>query len=315
MKKQIALHVLFLALALPIHAQYLLNRQEHTHLNKKLESTVTAKHTIQSTLTVIVPITKQYFTDTNKELKNCTNYASYRQYHNIPTYQSAVGCKAYALDDNWLIAGAGCLWNGQHKIHIERETYYTGLVEENCSKNLIIDYIPIPMQDNLFVQPRFTLLPHFLLVRVPKNSKLAAVVKKMPKIDILSFVSANPLHLKGGTFYVNTSRFGLNKAKPRKLAAYNFKNKTVTIQEDLDDLASLANDPLLYVSQDNKVYWIGINDGVMEAYPSHRWDAKPSKNFIVFENGDLDFIQRIITEQDPSAWPRIAPRLHKSTVR
>ena len=312
MKKQITLAIMMLGImVLPCQAQYLMTKEENTALNNQIKRAAANQTKIQATLTVEIPITKQYLTGPSHSKIDFTDSAYYRTLHHTPTYQSTVGCKAYALDDHWLIAGAACLWNGRHTVNMEGKNYLTGLVEEDYSKvYLEVDGIQVPMSGNLFVEPRFTLLPHVLLVRVPQDSELADVVKTMPKIHILSLSRTNPLDLKNGNFYVNTSRFGLDASRLRRLDSYNAATTTVTIRENFDDLASLANDPLLYVSQDT-VYWIGVNKGIMVTLPNRKWDGQPSKNFVMFNNWDINFIQRTITQQDPAAWPRIAAQLHK----
>lgn len=314
MKKYISLIAIALTAALPMRAQYLFTQQEHKQLSAQVERTVAAKTQIESTITVQIPITKQFFLNPQEAPEDFADSAEYRSRRRVPTYPSTVGCKAYALDDHWLIAGAACLWNGRHQIPINGKKCETGLVEEDFSKvYLQAKGAPIRMEDNLFVQPRFTLLPHFLLVRIPQDSSVAATVKAMPKVNILGTIQSNPAKRKG-SFYVNTSRFGLDAARLRKIKSYDFIHNTVSIEESLDDLAALSNDPLLYV-EDGKVYWMGINSGVMRTYPNKKWDGLPSKNFVLFDNSDLDFIQRIIEEQDPAAWQRIAPRLHRDTIR
>lgn len=312
MKKQITLAIMMLSImVLPSQAQYLITKEENAALNAQIKRAAANQTKIQATLTVEIPVTKQYLTDSAHNKIDFSDSAYYRTLRHVPTYQSSVGCKAYALDDHWLIAGAACLWNGRHAVRLKGKNYPTGLVEEDLSKiYLEVDGIQVPMSNNLFVEPRFTLLPHLLLVRVPQDSKLADIVKDMPKIHILSLSHINPLFLKTGSFYVNTSRFGLNASRLRRLDSYNAATTTITIRENFDDLASLSNDPLLYVSQDT-VYWIGINKGIMVTFPNRNWDGQPSKNFVTFNNWDIDFIQRTITRQDPQAWPRIAPRLHK----
>ena len=311
MKAQITLAIMILGMILPGHAQYLMTREEHAKLNAQIKRTLSIHNKIQATVTVEIPVTKQYLTDSTHTKIDFSDSAYYRTLRHTPTYQSTVGCKAYALDDHWLIAGAACLWNGRHTVNIGGKNYPTGLIEEDYSKiYLKVNGTQVPMDGNLFVQPRFALLPHLMLVRIPKNSQLASAVKNMPKIHILSTMRTNPLNLKNGSFYVNTSRFGSDTAQLHALDSYNTNTRTITIREFFDDLASLSNDPLLYVSR-GTIYWIGINDGVMVTYPNRKWDGKPSKNFITFDNCDLDFIQRTISHQDPGAWARIAPRLHR----
>ena len=313
MKKYIALLTLTLTAVLPIQAQYLLSSEEHAELNAAVRRAVEQRDKIQATVTVNIPITKQYFTDQNDQI-DFANSMQYRTSNQVPTYKSTVGCKAYALDDHWLIAGAVCLWNGRHHIHVDGKNYLTGLVSEDFSRQAQINNTSFPLEGHVFVQPRFTLLPHLLLVRVPENSELASTVKNMPKINILGLTTTSPMDLKGGSFHVNTSRFGWDAERFRSLQAFNKQTRVVTIREFFDDLASLSNDPLLYAFN-GKIYWMGVNKGVMKTYPDFKWDGQPSKAFVVFNNSDLDFIKRTILEQDPAAWPGIAPRLHRDSVK
>ena len=316
MKKYITLIVLALGVTFPIQAQYLFRKEDHETLNAQIQRNMAIQKQIQSTLTIEVPVTKQYFTDEDEVHFNFANSARYRTRHHAPRYKSTVGCKAYALDDHWLIAGAVCLWNGRHTVHIKGKTYPTGLIEEDFSQTYLkVNGIEIPMDGNLFIQPRFTIAPHFMLVRVPQDSELAATVQKMPKINILGLAHTNPLNLEKGSFHVNTSRFGGDSARWRRLDTYDDTTHTITIKEHLEELSTLSNDPLLYVFQD-QVYWIGINDGIMLTFPNGKWDGKPSKSFVTFNDwDDFAFIQRTITEQDPAAWPRVTQRLFVDHVR
>ncbi len=315
MKKYIALCLFVLSITLPTKAQYLFTRQEHAWLKATIERSVALNHNIESFITVQIPIRKQYLTDPLDANIDFADSAEYRTRRGAPSYQSNVGCKAYALDDNWLIAGAVCLWNGRHSVYRDGKIYKTGLVTEDSSRKLLVGGISVPLEGHLFVQPRFTLLPHFILVRVPQDSFLKFVVQSMPKINILGLTHTNPLNLKNGTFFVNTSRFDWNVARPRRLNSFAraTKKTTVTIHESFDNLATLSNDPLFYVSND-ELYWIGTNEGVMVSYPNGEFNKHSSKDFITFNNSDLDFIKRVITEQDPAAWPRISKRLYRDTV-
>lgn len=315
MKKYITLCALALTATFPVQAQYLFTRQEHNQLNTQIQRTLANQTKVEATLTVEIPVNKQYLTNPDDTYIHFSNSAEYRTRRNIPTYKSTVGCKAYALDDHWLIAGAVCLWNGRHQVNINGKKYQTGLIEEDSSQTYLkVNDTQIPMKGNLFVQPRFTMLPHFLLVRIPQDSPLAATVQQMPKVNILALAHTNPLQLQKGLFYVNTSRFGWDTARTRIPEAYDATTNTITIRELFDDLASLSNDPLLYAFQ-NKIYWIGINNGVMVAKPNAGWDGQSSKEFVTFSNIDLDFIRRIIGEQDPAAWPRIAPHLYRDRIQ
>ncbi len=311
MKKQIALLALTLGLVLPSHAQYLLTRQEHKALQEAVERTQAQTNKIKATLTVEIPVTKQYFTNLEYADIHFTNSAGYRTLHGVPTYSTTVGCKAYALSNRWLIAGAVCLWNGRHTINIDGKKLPTGLIEEDYTKKYLkVDDIQIEMEGNLFVQPRFTLSPHFLLVRVPENSPLAAKVKNMPKIHMLALTHTSPLTLKMGTFHVNSSRFGLNIAQLSSLSSFNEATHTVTIKERFGDFSTLSNDPLLFAWKQN-IYWVGINTGVMLTYPHRKWDGQASTEFAMFNNADMDFIEHTIKQQDLAAWAQISKRLHR----
>ena len=272
-------------------------------------------NTLSKPLLLIIPVTKQYFyTDGPEADIPFTHTARYRQLETVETYPSQAGCKAYVLDEHWVMAGATCLWNGRHTVEFTDKSgkFATGLVEPNTEKkNLFINGTAITWKNNLFVQPHAQQAPHVILVRVPESTSLGKHLKKWPKINILAFEKNTPQDLvlwPNGHFYINTARFGLNVNRQRTIQ--KVENGTVTLQDRSGDLSGVSTDPLAYI-QNGQLHWVGVNQGITKLYYgnlANDWDGQTSNDYFYFTKDDADFIKNTISKYDPAAWQRIEKR-------
>ena len=316
MNKKILAAFVVTILTLPAAAQGALQLpprwQEAVHQRVDYSTFAYAMQTLDKSLLLTIPVTKQYFpTYSVHTLIHFQNTASYRQ---IATdiYPSTAGCKAYALDENWVIAGGTCLWNARHTIDVTPKSvdmvFATGLVEPNLAKELQINGSNIEMGSHLFVQPHEYQVPHIILVRVPASSPLNKRLKNWPKINIFAFEHTTPAHLQGGKFYINTARFGLNASRQRNIQTV--ANGVVTLQDNIGELSGVSTDPLMYI-KNGQLHWIGVNQGITNLRYDNLagdWDGEPSNDYFYFNKADADFIKQTISTQDPAAWQRIEAR-------
>ena len=268
-------------------------------------------------LLLAIPVTKQYFPKYSEGTEiPYYETAHYRELEGtVDTYPSTTGCKAYALDDHWVMAGGTCLWNGRHTVDFTpssaTEVFYTGLVALDPTKeNLKINGGKISWKNNLFIQPREHKVPHVILVRVPENTAPAWLLKKKAKINILAFKNSTPTDLQGGYFYINSARFGLNGTHKRTLQSNQTTLGIVTIEDNFGSISGVSTDPLAYI-KNGQMRWIGVNQGITELRYGNLagdWDGKPSNEYFYFNEEDANFIKDTISKHDPAAWQRIEER-------
>lgn len=326
MNKKILAVLTTIAVSLPAVAQGPLQLPKNWKeaLQQKVNSTTfdNALNALDKFLLLTIPVTKQYFPQVYGHLGTLStdDAASYRQlqqeFAEIKTYPSTAGCKAYALDEHWVMAGATCIWTGGHMLNFDpyssddTEKFFTGLVEPNPNvKDLKINKEQIPWQANLFIQPREHKAPHVILVRVPENTSLASLLKRQPKINILAFKNTTPADLQGGEFYINSARFGINATHKRTLTPQQTKSGVVTLKERTS-ISGVSTDPLAYIKA-GKMRWVGVNQGVTELRYNNlagNWDGKPSNEYFYFNEEDAHFIKETISQHDPAAWQRIEAR-------
>ncbi len=317
MNKKLLATLAISILALPAAAQGALQLplRWHEAVQQKVDqvSFDRAMTTLNKSLVLQIPVTKQFFDRDSMEADIPTSEtAQYRKLQNVHTYHSTTGCKAYVLDEHWVMAGGTCLWNGCHTIEFTDKSgkFATGLVEPNpAEKALYINGKAITWKDNLFIQPREHQAPHVILVRVPAAASTSLHLNSWPKINVLAFKTQSPLNLKGGQFYINTAHFGLNTNFKRNLLP-NSVATMVTLQDNLGDLSGVSTDPLAYL-KNNRLRWLGVNMGVTELRHNNLlgdWDGKPSNDYFTFTAQDAQFIKDTISKHDPAAWKRIEAR-------
>ena len=320
MNKHILTAFLLSALALPGTAQLMPPHwQDALHQNVAYGVFARSMKILEHPLLLTIPVTKQYF-DKNSYAADISyeNTAQYRQLSSqeiIGTYPSTAGCKAYALDDHWVMAGATCLWNGRHTIDLTPSSastiFATGLVEPDASKeNLYVNGSAINWKDNLFIQPRENKLPHIILVRIPASTTIGRRLQRMDKINIQAFDITTPTQLTGGDFYINTARFGLNTVRKRSLTGQAANGK-VTVKDSSTDLSGVSTDPLTYIKA-GEITWVGVNDGITNLRYSNLagdWDGETSNDYFYFTKEDVEFIKQTISICDPAAWQRIEKRI------
>ncbi len=296
------------ALQLPPHWQEALKQKVSTSLFER------TMKTLDKSLLLTIPVTKQYFaTDGYEASIPFTQTAQYRQLNGVDAYPSTAGCKAYALDEHWVMAGGTCLWNGRHTIDFTPRSataiFATGLVELDASKkDLQLNGVKIPWANNLFIQPREYQAPHVILVRVPESSALARRLKNTPKISVYAFEHTTPANLQDGDFYINTARFGFNANRQRTVK--NVSDGVVTLQDHTGDLSGVSTDPLAFIKH-GQLRWIGVNQGITNLRYGNLagdWDGETSNNYFYFNKADADFIKNTISTYDPAAWQRIEAR-------
>ena len=272
MNKKLLAAFVFLAVSLPSCAQ-----DTGTFMPKHWQTAIEQKttqatfenviKTLEKPLTLVIPITKQFFDKNGYEAEISFNQTeALRKLEGVQVYPSTVGCKAYVLDEHWIMAGATCLWNGRHNITFTDRSgeYATGLVEPDTNReNLKINEVAIPWKNNLFVQPHETEVPHVILVRVPQDSKLSKRLQNWPKINVLAFNKTIPEILTNGKFYVNSARFGLNSVSARIVLPDHVNDGDVKVVDGWN-FSGLSTDPLAYVEK-GKLHWIAVNRGIMEA--------------------------------------------------
>ena len=324
MKKIVAVCT-FIAVSLPILAQGPLQLPRHFYESMKQNGGYTASfetmmQTLDKPLLLTIPVTKQYCPKSSRwnQMISFEDTAGYRtlgeEFDVVKTYPSTAGCKAYALDEHWVMAGGTCLWNARHTTDFTpssaSDIFDTGLVEPNVQeKNLKVNGGKIAWRNNLFIQPREHKAPHVILVRVPEKSGVAELLKRWPKINLLAFSHTHPLDLEGGEFYINSSRFGSNSSHKRTLTSKH-NVATGTLKDRTGQISGVSTDPLVFI-KNNKMRWMGVNQGVTELRYGNLagdWDGKPSNEYFYFNAEDAAFIKDTISKHDPAAWQRIEAR-------
>ncbi len=316
MNKKVLAAFAVIILALPACAQGALQLptrwQEAVKQKVEYSTFESAMNILGKPLLLTLPVTKQYFDmdDYGADIP-FNETASYRKLSHVQTYPSTTGCKAYALDEHWIVAGGTCLWNGRHNIEFTDRSgiFATGLVELDASRqNLFVNGTAIAWKNNLFVQPHENQVPHVILVRIPADTSLARSLKKRMKINIAVFEHLTPAGLVNGDFYINTARFGLNVNRQRTI--HQVSDGVVTLQDRMGDLSGVSTDPLAYIKY-GQLHWIGVNQGITNLRYNNLasdWDGETSNDYFYFTKQDADFIKGTISAHDPAAWQRIEQR-------
>lgn len=313
MKKYILLALGLLGYAGALSAQPVnLNQHEIEHYAQRQAARqleLTAQYTMAESLVLEIPVFKQMFPKNHPLAQvDFANAQEFRTTLGIETYHATVGCKAYVIDEHWVMAGATCLWNARQEIYYHGKTQATGLVEPDMQSSLKINGEEIKMEGNFFTQPSFTLLPHVILVRIPENTRLSKQIKELHKVRLLAFLgSKTPRNLAQGKFYINSSRFGINAVRERELGELQPSdsfNSTVTVQDKWTHYAGLSTDPIFFV-KDFQVFWFGVNDGATWAFPDKKWDGQSSNAYYYFNLSDMNFIENVLKENDPLAFKRV----------
>ena len=183
---------------------------------------------------------------------------------------TSVTCKAYSLDENWLLAGGTCI---------------EAMMEPRLKSKLKIGAFSIPMKNNFFMQQAAH--PHVFLIRVPHAKAFQTfretLLSQKEKITFLAFSDNTHVSLLNGQLFVDTSPIDKSKysVEPGIIRAENSQGN--------------AGDPLLFIR--TKCYWLAVKQ-----------DNKKD-SFVYFSPEDAHFIASTLRQQDPEAYERVLPTL------
>lgn len=239
------------------------------------------------------------------------------------------GCKAYAIDEHWLLMGAACLYEPA-KIK-EKETFSLdpdGMVilqrnGYNKDSYSLRKNLNGKRDLEVFVGDNIVLLKFDPKQGGDKYAAFCELLQTAPKINILAFNKTTPENVPG-TFKIHTARFGVNGLRERQLKNVYPAEELFTFQEKRKDLSGTSTDPAFLTNAPDlanqapgirqNTYWMGVNTaptvwGEAKGSAPTTWDGKPGPYYHYFTLKDVEFIKKTLSKQDPAASKRVKERL------
>lgn len=286
MKKNLAYAGLLLLLACPLFAVSS-QKLEQAVSSKASAAVPTNKDAIKGNLRVDFPIS-EYF------------YDGLRDQDNGP-FDADIACKAYALDEHWLILSGTCM-----------RYYDSGDIRE------VGDHEYIERHGRTFREN----------INHAENDNVMLIWNstggfKAPFVNVLATDSPNQLFTLSAnhTVKINTARHGRNAIRTRKLKTGSVSGKYFKLDESWTDLSGTATDPLFLISQNGNEFLAGYNNGIISYALQmtiddifHTFDGQTSDEWFSLSKEDLNFIKRIVQQERPKDWARIKNRLFFNTT-
>ena len=229
--------------------------------------------------------------------------------------EGIIGCKMYALSDQWLITSANCPVEKYDPSPIQINGYD---YDQRSDRKIT----SMRLNGKELNNARYMLNDRVLLLYVPRgeNTALAETLNNKKQLNILAFSQPKNIFTLSafGNFYVHTSRGGWTvkdktkaKLKPASLqgntfrASSSFKGTatdpfffTLNNTEYLSAFSTAEERYKLYVDFDNLVS--------SSLWP---WDGLASDAYYTLCAEDLDFIRKSVQANDPQSWPQIKKQL------
>ena len=227
----------------------------------------------------------------------------------VGPFKADLACKAYALDNNWLILAGTCMHYSPDPVD-RYGVRYTERLERKVISPFKTEKFAIPA-NNYATNNNIMLL-------WADNEKMSAALKAVPKVKVLAVSSPDTLFTFSAKnpFKINTARFGSNAIKTRRLKSQSANGKMFQLEEGLTDLSGTATDPIFLMMPNNREFLAGYNNGIMNYVLQltfddifRTFDGKRSPNYFSLTLEDLNFIKRTVQEQRPEDWNHIKNRL------
>ena len=210
-----------------------------------------------------------------------------------PSY--GVGCKAYALDKNWLLIAGTCADPMDTYDELRGRMTPTSHEIYSYNKNVSLDYNH-----------------RVMLVWTDGAAPL-----KAPFIKVLATSTPKQLFTLNATHTVkiNTSRWGTNAVRERNLktGSITTKGDKQYFQLENKGMSGTATDPLFLIAPDSNEFLAGYNAGIVDytshPYGWHPWEGTRSDNWYTLTLEDLEFIKNTVQTNRPQDWNAIRTRL------
>ena len=221
-------------------------------------------------------------------------------------YLADLSCKAYALDEHWLIIAGTCMRMAQGDIWQKGDQHYLSRLHRSVfhlDSTLFSNYannkrVMLVWSDKPLYRAPFV---HVLAVSSP------AVLAELEE--------------NNHQVIIHTARLGRNVSRQRTLEKTSFKENFFKLKESRFNLSGTATDPLFLVSQTKREFLAGYNNGYLRYYYLtdvnslvNKYDGLPSDTWYHLQKQDLQFIQKTVLKRRPQDWPRIKKRLFYNTT-
>ncbi|WP_428049087.1 hypothetical protein [Candidatus Avelusimicrobium caledoniensis] len=220
------------------------------------------------------------------------------------TVSSSVSCKAYALDEHWLILAGTCMQAIQnnlrtkwHNIYGDREAFEIQLSEGFFSERTIglitekglIDDIKTHTANNNHVMLIWNDSPKY----------------RAPFVNVLAIASPYWLAFlqeKNNQLKIHTARFGTNNTYTRTVKYGTISENKFSLDESWYELSGTYTDPLFLINAVKNEFLAGYNDAV-------QFYQTTSDKWYSLSYVDLVFIKDTVQKNRPQDWQRIKTRL------
>ena len=224
-----------------------------------------------------------------------------RLHQNNGPFDADISCKAYALDSHWLILSGTCMRydeegdireSGDHEYMERHGRTFRRHYNYAENSNVMLMWSAKPRYNAPFVKVLATTSPSRLFT-----------------------LSANH------TIKINTSRFGKNAVKTRKLKTGSVSGNHFKLDEGWFDLSGTATDPLFVIAPNGNEFLAGYNNGYISYALQMTIDdilntsnREPSNDWFSLTKEDLNFIKKTVQAKRPQDWARIRARLFLNTT-
>ncbi len=220
------------------------------------------------------------------------------------TVSSSVSCKAYALDEHWLILAGTCMQAIQnnlrtkwHNIYGDREAFEIQLSEGFFSERTIGLITEKGLIDDIKTY-------------VANNNHLMLIWNDSPKyhspfVNVLAVASPYWLAFlqeKNNQLKIHTARFGTNNTYTRTVKYGTISDNKFSLDESWYELSGTYTDPLFLINAVKNEFLAGYNDAV-------QFYQTTSDKWYSLSYVDLVFIKDTVQKNRPQDWQRIKTRL------
>ena len=229
--------------------------------------------------------------------------------------EGIIGCKMYALSDQWLITSANCPVEKYDPSPVQIHGYTYDQRSDRKITSMELDGTRLN-------NARYMLNDRVLLLYVPRpeNAALAEKLNNKKQLNILAFSQPKNIFTLSafGNFYVHTSRGGWTvkdktkaKLKPASLQGNTFRASSSFNGTATDPFFFTLNNTeyLSAFSMAEERYQLYVDFDNLLSSSLRPWDGLASDAYYTLSAEDLDFIRKSVKANDPQSWPQIKKQL------
>ncbi len=226
-------------------------------------------------------------------------------HENFGPYMADLACKAYALDEHWLLVAATCmrptqsdLWQVGDHLFLQRHSRQSFWPDQTPFENY---------REN----------KRIMLVWQEKP------IYQAPFVKVLAVSSPKTLIAMGGNgvLKINTGRFGTDAVRTRTPDVNSVRGNTLRLKQIPGQLTGTATDPLFFINRQKNEFVVGYNNGSLDYWYAisladvfRTFNGLSSHIWYTLTKNDLLFIQKTVQTYRPQDWQRIKTRLFYNTT-